>query len=524
LSELFIDREKAPVADGATLFECAEAIGVRVPTSCVKQGKCRECLLEIEAGEELLSPRSSQEAHLGERFRLACRTRIVGILGEGTVRCHTLRRGAMRILDEASGLPERGLVLDPVRDRGYGIALDLGTTTVAMRLYELSTGRLVSSQSFENPQRFGGSDVMARIHYDTHQKGRLLQRTLLGYLRHGIERFPVASEEIVEIVVAANTTMRDLFFGLDVHSIGQKPYRSLTEHELRDGKRTTTSLATDAKRLNLALGPGARIYGLPLLGSHVGADAAACLLASGIAERSEVTVLMDIGTNTELIMGNRDRIVAASCPAGPAFEGGGVLCGMPGLEGAIERVSIRDDGSVDVRTIGDGPPEGICGSGLVDLLSELVRTGGMNSQGRFLDGRERIEVRPGIELTEPDVNELAQAKGANVAGLRIVSDVYGVDLQDVDRFYLAGGFARHIDIDAARRIGLVPPLPDEKIVLVGNASLEGASRALLSRTSRRALEELALRVEHIELETHPGFFDFFVEGCQFVPVGAEVLQ
>jgi uncharacterized 2Fe-2S/4Fe-4S cluster protein (DUF4445 family) len=520
-SELFIDRERAPIAPGATLFECAEAIGIRVPTSCVKQGKCRECLLEIESGGELLSPRTKEESHLGGRFRLACRTRVVG---EGTVRCHTLRRGALRVVDEASGLPPRPLALDPPVGCGYGIALDLGTTTVAMRLYELTTGGLVATQSFENPQRFGGSDVMARIHYDTHLRGRLLQRTLLGYLRHAIERFPVPSEEIVEIVVAANTTMRDLFFGLDLHSIGQKPYRSLTEHELREGKRSSTSLEADARRFKLALARGARVYGLPLLGSHVGADAAAFLLASGIAERSEVSVLMDIGTNTELIMGNRDRIVAASCPAGPAFEGGGVLCGMPALEGAIERVSIGSDGGVEIGTVGDGPPEGICGSGLVDLLSELLRTGRMNAQGRFAEGLERFAVRPGIDFTEADVNELAQAKGANVAGLRIVSDVYGVGLEDVDRFYLAGGFARHLDVAAARRIGLLPPLPDDRIVLVGNASLEGASRVLLSRTLRQELEEQVLRVEHVELETHPRFFDFFVEGCQFVPIGAEVLQ
>lgn len=520
MKELFIDRKRAPVGEGATLFECAEVIGLQIPTSCVKQGKCRECLLEIEAGEEILSPRTSQEAHLGGRFRLACRTRIVG---EGTVRCHTLRRGAMRVLDEASGLPGR-LALGPPRARGYGIAVDLGTTTVAMRLYELATGRLVASQAFENPQRFGGSDVMARIHYDTHQKGRLLRRTLLGYLGRAVERFPVPTSEIVEIVVAANTTMRDLVFGLDVHSIGQKPYRSLTEHEYRAGKRSGTSLTAEAKRFKLALATGARVYGLPILGSHVGADAAACLLATGIAERSEVSVLMDIGTNTELIMGNRDRILAASCPAGPAFEGGGVACGMPGLEGAIERVVLREDASTEIRTIGDRTPEGICGSGLVDLLSELLRTGRMNAQGRFAEGLERFVVHPGIEFTEADVNELAQAKGANVAGLRIVSDVYGVGLENVDRFYLAGGFARHIDVDAARRIGLLPPLPDEKIVLVGNASLEGASRVLLSRSLRRELEELVVRVEHVELETHPRFFDFFVEGCQFVPIGAEVLQ
>jgi uncharacterized 2Fe-2S/4Fe-4S cluster protein (DUF4445 family) len=269
----------------------------------------------------------------------------------------------------------------------------------------------------------------------------------------------------------------------------------------------------------------ADVYGLPLIGSHVGADAAACLLATGIADRREISVLMDIGTNTELIMGNRERIVAASCPAGPAFEGGGVLCGMPALDGAIERVAIADDDEVCFEVIGNATPQGICGSGLVDLLSELRRTGRMNPQGRFLSGCDVFSVRePDVTFTERDVNELAQAKGANVAGLRILADVFGIDLSEVERFYLAGGFAQHLDVRAAKRIGLIPPLDDSRIIRVGNAALEGAARVLLSRTARRELEAVVRRVEHIELETHPQFFDFFVEGCQFVPIGAEVLQ
>jgi len=526
MSRLFVDHREAPVSAGASLFDCAEAIGIQVPTSCVKQGKCRECLLEVEEGGDYLSGRTPEEAHLGGNFRLACRTRIIDAGGEGTVRCHTMRRGSMRVVDEATDLPDVELRLDSRVARGYGIALDLGTTTVAMRLYNLETGALVASQSFENPQRFGGSDIMARIQYDTHHKGRLLQRTLLGYLGHAIERFPVPPESIVEMTVAANTTMRDLFFGLDVHSIGQKPYRSSTEHDLKAGKRGTTALATEAKRLRLPIHPEARVYGLPLLGSHVGADAAACLLATGIAEREGVSVVMDIGTNTELLVGNRDRIVAASCPAGPAFEGGGVLCGMPGLDGAIEHIAIADDGRVSFQVIGGKDPEGICGSGLVDLLSELLRTERMNAQGRLGEGVDRFVVDPvnKIYFTEMDINELAQAKGANVSGLRIVADVFGIRLDDIERFYLAGGFARHIDPDAGRRIGLLPPLPEEKLVRVGNAALEGAARVLLSETHRQELEELALRVEHIELETHETFFDFFVEGCQFVPIGAEVLH
>jgi uncharacterized 2Fe-2S/4Fe-4S cluster protein (DUF4445 family) len=359
-----------------------------------------------------------------------------------------------------------------------------------MRLYDLATGTAVATQSLENPQRFGGSDVMARIHYDSNHKGRLLQRTLLGYLGHAIERFPVAGDDIHEMTVAANTTMRDLFFGLDVYSIGQKPYRSVTEHDLLKGLRTTTALQTKARALRLPMNGGASVYGLPLIGSHVGADAAACLLATGMAEGSEVCVLMDIGTNTELIMGNRDRIVVASCPAGPAFEGGGVLCGMPALDGAIERFAINNDGKPSIQVIGDVAPVGICGSGLVDLLSELLRTERMNAQGRFHDdaaGTYCVD-ESGIVFTESDINELAQAKGANVAGLRIVADVFGITLEDIDRFYLAGGFAHHLDIEAAKRIGLIPSLPSERIFRIGNAALEGASRVLLSHTARTNLK------------------------------------
>lgn len=523
MSELFIDHRKAPVTSGASLFECAEAIGVQVPTSCVKQGKCRECILEIESGEEFLSPRAPEEEHLGGKFRLACRSTLAV---EGTVRCHTMRRGAMRIVEESSGLPDLPMVLDPIVSTGYGVAVDIGTTTVAMRLFDFATGKAVASQSFENPQRFGGSDIMARIHYDTNHKGRLLQRTLLGYLSHALERFPVPLHEIHEMVIAANTTMRDIFFGLDVYSVGQKPYRSTTEHEYRSGARSTTAISAKARQLRLPIHPNATVYGLPLLGSHVGADAAACLLVAGIADRGGVSVLMDVGTNTELIMGNRDRIVVASCPAGPAFEGGGVLCGMPALDGAIERVTIGDDGSLGLEVIGNGEPSGICGSGLVDLMSELLRTGRMNAQGRFSEGScGTFPVHPsGVFFSESDVNELAQAKGANVAGLRIVADIFGIDLDQADRFYLAGGFALHLDPIAAKRIGLIPPIADEKIVRVGNAALEGASRVLLSQTVRRELEALVKRIEHIELETHDRFFDFFVEGCQFVPIGTEVLQ
>jgi uncharacterized 2Fe-2S/4Fe-4S cluster protein (DUF4445 family) len=230
--------------------------------------------------------------------------------------------------------------------------------------------------------------------------------------------------------------------------------------------------------------------------------------------------IMDIGTNTELIVGNKHRILAASCPAGPAFEGGAISCGMPGLEGAIEDVTALDDGTFRLGVIGDRRPEGVCGSGLVDLMSELVRTGRMNEMGRFEDGISRIEIdrEAAIAFLESDVSELAQAKGANVAGLHVVFASYGIEFDDIEVFYLAGGFGRHLKKAASKRIGLIPNLPDTTIVQVGNAAIEGASIALLSVARRQELEHLVTRVEHCRLETHPGFFDFFVDGCQFKPV------
>ena len=170
--------------------------------------------------------------------------------------------------------------------------------------------------------------------------------------------------------------------------------------------------------------------------------------------------------------------------------------------------------------VGGGEPLGLCGSGLVDLLSELRRTERMNEQGRFTDDSHAFPLPGGLSLSEPDVNELAQAKGANAAGLRVLLDIYGIPLERVDRLYLAGGFARHLDVDAACRIGLVPDLPRDRIVKVGNAALEGAALALLSRSRRAELETLVRRVEHVRLETHPHFFELFVEGCQFAPFGA----
>src|SRR6202453_4405528 len=433
---LIINGQSTEADPSLSLFDQAEALGIDVPTSCRKQGKCKECMVEVVEGISALSPMAEPERHLKGNFRLSCQTCVTA--AEGHVRCHTMRRGHMRIERHAFGLPlsNRAFALDPAVTRDgdrilidgvevepstgpiLGIAMDLGTTTVVLRLVDLETGELIADTSFENPQRFGGSEVMSRIAYDTEHPGRLLMRTLAGYMAHAIEKFPVDPKTIYEMVVVGNSTMRDLFFRQSVYSIGQTPYQSITEIEMADGQRNTTSLVQTGLRSLLPIHPKARVYGAPVISGHVGADAAACMLAVDLAHEERLIAVMDIGTNTELIVGNKNRILAASCPAGPAFEGGAIACGMPALDGAIESVAINDDRTFRLGVIGDLPPEGICGSGLVDALSELLRTGRMNDMGRFEDETDRITLHHGeapdkdIFLLERDVNELAQAKGA----------------------------------------------------------------------------------------------------------------
>jgi uncharacterized 2Fe-2S/4Fe-4S cluster protein (DUF4445 family) len=542
---LTVNGRTTGASPGTTLFDAAIGLGVRVPTSCQTNGKCKECVVEVAEGLELLSALTPSESHLKPPFRLSCQASLVA--GDGVVRCHTMRRGQMRI--EKTGLGIRGaglgkgtecreLVLDPAVTRDgdrilidgveiarstapiHGLAMDLGTTTIVLRLFNLETGEQIADASFENPQRFGGSDVMSRIRYDTEHPGKLLRRTVAGYVTHAIEDFPVAPDTIYEMVVVGNSTMRDLFFRQNVYSIGQTPYQSITEIEMAAGKRSSTALVETGRRCLLPIHPKARVYGAPIVSGHVGADAAACMLAIDLAGEDRVVALMDIGTNTELVVGNRHRILAASCPAGPAFEGGAIACGMPALDGAVEDIAMDDDGAFTLGVIGGGAPEGICGSGLIDALSELRRTNRMNEMGRFEDGAERVvfDHEHDIYLLERDVNELAQAKGANVAGLRTVFSHYGLGFDDIDVFYLAGGFGRHLKVEASKRIGLIPNLPDDRIVRLGNAAIEGASIALLSRRKRRELEDTVRRVEHCRLETHPDFFDFFVFGCQFSAV------
>ena len=531
-------------AAGKTLFDCADERAIEVPTSCNRVGRCHECVVEVLQGADALGPRSAAESFLRGAYRLACQAVVER--DDVEIAFAPLRRRP-KIL--TLGRAKAGLELDPAvtrrgdlvcyedepidryRGRMLGAAVDLGTTTIVVDLVDLESGQGLLTASFENPQRFGGSDVMNRISYDALFTGEL-QHAAIAALNREIRalcrQLDASRRTIYEVVVAGNSTMRDLLFKLPVQSIGQRPYKSVVEESWRAGSRPDTALLDFAWRLGLRAHPKARVYGVPLIASHVGGDMAADLIAADIAFGSdEIVMLVDVGTNTEVAIAQGDRMIVASCPAGPAFEGGLVKFGMPGQEGAIESLRREADGSFAYRTIGGVAPEGICGSGLIDLLAELRRHGAMTPKGVFTDGRKRFEIavvpEHGITFSREDASNLAQAKAANYCGQLIVMRAFGADPGDVARLYLAGGFANYVDVRNAVEIGFLPPIAEDRIVKIGNASAQGARELLLSRRKRRALEQRVRTIEHIELETTPDFFDVFVEGCQFKPMPS-VLQ
>ena len=535
MSPLHHAGETLELEPGRSIFDYADALKVRVPTSCGRTGECHECIVEIRQGMDALSPPTSAEEFLRGDFRLACQASVVH--ADADIEFAVLRRQP-RILTESV---RRDIALDPLtvrrdgavfygdrridtyRGRIYGIAVDIGTTTVVMNLVDLQTGGVLYTASFENPQRFGGSDVMHRISYDGGANRGELRQVILSAINFEIgevaRTLGFHRREIYEVVIVGNATMRDIFFGIDVQSIGEKPYRSVIENEMRAGARQTTALHATAREVGIRVFPEAHVYGGPLIGSHVGADVAADLLAVGMDQQDDTVILVDVGTNTEVVVGNSRRMLAASCPAGPAFEGGQVRYGMPGYDGAVESVRI-DNGSVEYETIGQAPAQGICGSGLVDLLAELRRSRMMNELGAFDTGVNEFVFAPQqrMSLSRADISSLAQAKSANYCGQYIVLRKYGVDVGSISRLYLAGGFANYLNVNNALAIGFIANIPPERIVKIGNAALEGATLMLVSGEMRRRIERLSTSIEHVELETTPDFFDIFVEGCMFKPM------
>lgn len=417
----------------------------------------------------------------------------------------------------------------------FGLAIDIGTTSVVTTLLELDSGEQLATVSSLNPQAVFGGDLMSRIAFAQFNPGNLrkLQTRIVGLLNQHIGEIcresGVLPKWIYKVVVVGNTCMHHILLGIDPSHVGLAPYAPVMRH----------AVALPARELFLKLAPEARVCLLPIVAGFVGADAVAVTLATRLYESAEVRIAVDIGTNGEVILGSRDRLWACSAPAGPAFEGAQIRHGMRGALGAIDRASVDDD--IHVHTIGETDALGVCGSGLLDLVAGLLDAGVIDwtgliqveardalplklreRVGRRGEERQIVILRPGeagarqeIVLTQDDVRQVQLAKGAIASGVAMLQHVAGIPRERIAELMLAGGFGNYISIRSAVRIGLIPPLPEEKIRYVGNAASLGAQLCLLSETERERAEYLAARIEHVSLAAHPDFEAIFVDAMNF---------
>lgn len=417
----------------------------------------------------------------------------------------------------------------------YGMAFDIGTTSIVGTLMNLETGEELAAVGSVNPQSVYGGDLMSRIAFAQFDPKKLqtLRAKVLNAINDFVEdackQAGVSASHVYKMVVVGNTCMHHVFLGVDVTYVGLAPYAPV----IRD------LIVLPAGDVPLKAAPNAQVCLLPIVAGFVGADTMACVLSTRIYESETIKSLVDIGTNGEVVMGSKDRLVACSAPAGPAFEGAQIRHGMRGAGGAIERVAIDDD--VHCTVIGNVPAIGVCGSGLIDACASFVDAKVIDSSGRLR--RERREMLPpavrrrlvdtvdgcefvlvdkehsgrdgDVVLTQSDIRQLQLAKSAIYSGVVMLQHVMNVPNEDLSELMLCGGFGNYISIESAVKIRLLPTLPVERITYVGNAALMGAQMALLSETERHRALELSQKIEHVALATRPEFQEIFVDGMNF---------
>jgi uncharacterized 2Fe-2S/4Fe-4S cluster protein (DUF4445 family) len=410
----------------------------------------------------------------------------------------------------------------------YGVAVDIGTTTIVLFLIDLTNGNLVDIASTYKSQIRFGDDVITRIvHATEHNELRGLNEAvasdinaLLTLIRttHHIE-----VDSIDCFAVAGNTTMTHLFLGLDPSAIREEPYIPTAN---------TFPLAF-AGELDIKVNPDIPIYIFPCVASYVGGDIVSGVLATQLHKKQDLSIFIDIGTNGEIVIGNSEWLVAAACSAGPCFEGSGIKCGMRATEGAVEDVMIdRDTREVSLKIIGnaDTKPTGICGSGMIDAIAELFLAGIIDQKGKLQQGSsDRVrEGEDGLEfvvysgegrdivLTEPDIENIVRAKAAIYAGFSTLLKEVGYTFEDIQKIYIAGGFGKFLDIEKAILLGMLPELPKERFQYMGNTSVTGAYLCMLSRKLREEAEEIAKKMTYFELSVSRSFMSEYVSGL-FIP-------
>ncbi|MGH3293306.1 MAG: ASKHA domain-containing protein [Trebonia sp.] len=587
---------------GVTLFDAASWNGIAIDSTCGGHGTCKKCRIRFKADPPLptsLDLRAYSPQEIKDGWRLACRTlaatdadvevpplttrpkaATVGVGRQVILRPAVSKRylelaepsladqvtdlervlRALTDLDlvadlavlrslggtlRQSGFKVTAVVADETliavepgdtTDRAFGLAFDLGTTTVVATLLDLSTGTPVAVESMLNKQQPFGADVIARISATmldpaARDKLRQLAQETLAELGTAVcEAGGVRPEEVYEVALAGNATMVHLVLGIDPEPLGVAPFimsaRLLPEVRARD--------------LGVPAHPQARAVVFPAFGAYVGGDITAGLLASGMDRDPRIRLFIDIGTNCEIVLGGRDWLLATAAPAGPAFEGASIRCGMRAADGAIEAVAVTEDGDMKLTVIGDTSPAGLCGSGLVDAVAALADAGIIDQSGRFVDtealtgsaladrltviGKERVFVlhwsadrdpATSVYLSQRDVRELQFAKAAIATGWRILLEEAGLTTADIKQVLLAGSFGSYLSAKSAIRIGLVPDVGPRRIIAAGNVAGEGAKMALLSVRDRAAALALLEEVKYVELSDRQDFNDRFIDQLGF---------
>ncbi|HYG89462.1 MAG TPA: ASKHA domain-containing protein [Azospirillum sp.] len=554
---------------GETVFQSARRAGVRIVGACGGRGTCGTCTVRIapdrkwtracqvvpegdcvvEVAPRSLAPVVRAEVDAGGAEVLPLNPAVVDrdiSVAEATLtdtvgdldriaRALDIPVGAVDIA-AARALP--GLLRDggwtlrtrlrageligvaPANARTLGLAIDLGTTNAAGFLVDLQSGARIASLGIENPQTAWGADLISRINHAVREPAaaeelRTAAVVAVNALAHDLcHAVNADTADIVDVAVCANTAMHHLLLGLPVRQLGRAPFVAA----VRD------AIDIKARDLSLIVAPGAWAHMAPNVGGFVGGDHVTALLATEDHWAAHATSLvMDIGTNTEISLIHRGAILSASCPSGPALEGGHISCGMRAAEGAIERVSAAD-GRIDLKVIGGREPVGLCGSGVLDALATLRALGAVDERGRLAaghplvrerDGKRAAELAPGVHFIQNDVRAVQLAKAAIRTGVELLLREAGLHEDVIGRFVIAGAFGAYIDVKSGIAIGLFPDLPIERFEQVGNAAGLGIRRMLASRHARDRARDLAARCRYVELSTRGDFQKNFLNNIGF---------
>jgi uncharacterized 2Fe-2S/4Fe-4S cluster protein (DUF4445 family) len=517
------DGKTISIHAGATLLEAAGQAGIILNAVCGGKGTCKKCKVVLEPdGREVLACQYHVDSDLTITIPTSSRFFEQKILTEG-------------VETKAEFEPDiyQKHIKYAADEKIFGLVVDIGTTTVVAKLIDMKDGKCPATQAALTPQTKYGDDVISRIAYaQTDEKLTELQKAIIGCINDLIEKLceqaSIDKEQIYEVCAVGNTTMGHIFLGFPIKQLGQAPYEAYS----------VDAQDISPKQLYLLMSPAGNIHTAENIAGFVGSDTTAVALATDMDLAERTSLVIDIGTNGELVLGANDRLYAASCAAGPAFEGARITFGSRAVEGAIEAVIVNDE-DIDLDVIGNCPPRSICGSGLIDAVAIMLDLGIIDKTGRFAEPEKlknklpsavlkRIIQNDGqqafvlaetkgekIVLTQKDIREVQLAKAAIRAGIKLLQKKANLNDNDIEQVLLAGAFGNYIRPESALKIGLLPSVAVERIRFVGNAAAAGAQMLLLSSQAREKARQLARKVEYIEIAYSEDFQTVFADSMTF---------